>query len=221
MKTFSFKLYSAKQKHLHRKIDLAGYIHNHLIALHRRYYRMYGKHLNEYKLKKHITKLKKTNRFSFWNDLGSQAIQDLAERIERAYKLFYRNLRQVIRTAPPGFKKFHKMNSFTLKQAGYMLLDNNRIVIMGKEYRYFKSRDIEGKVKTVSVKRDALGDFYLYIVCEDAAAPEEARSVNSVGLDFGLTTFLTTSTGEKILAPLFFKQGAAEIRQKCKVLSGK
>jgi putative transposase len=78
VETFSYKLYRGKQKYLHAKIDLAGYIHNHLIALHKRYYRMYGKHLNEYKLKKHITKLKKTDRFSFWNDLDSQAIQDLA-----------------------------------------------------------------------------------------------------------------------------------------------
>ena len=176
--------------------------------------------MNEYKLKEHITKLKKTDRFSFWNDLGSQAIQDLAERIEKAYRLFCRNLQQAIKTAPPGFKKIHKMNSFTLKQAGYKLLDDKRIVIMGKEYRYFKSRAIDGKVKRVTVKRDALGDIYLYIICEDLA-DKEARSGKSVGLDLGLAIFLTTSTGIKIVSPLFFKQGAAEIKQKSKALSGK
>ena len=173
---------------------------------------MYGKHLNEYKLKEHITKLKKTDRFSFWNDLGSQAIHDLSERIEKVYRLFCRNLHQAIKTAPPGFKKIHKMNSFTLKQAGYKLLDDKRIVIMGKEYRYFKSRAIDGKVKRVTVKRDALGDIYLYPGCEDLAA-KEARSGKSGGLDLGLATFLTTSTGIKIVSPLFFKQGADQIKQ--------
>ncbi|NMB35723.1 MAG: transposase, partial [Firmicutes bacterium] len=40
MKTYCFKLYRAKRnKKLHRSINIAGSIYNHLIALHRRYYR--------------------------------------------------------------------------------------------------------------------------------------------------------------------------------------
>ncbi|MDR1378548.1 MAG: hypothetical protein LBJ36_05800 [Synergistaceae bacterium] len=47
MRTYIFKLYKAKRnKHLHHKISLAGSIYNHLIALHRRYYRLFGKSLN-------------------------------------------------------------------------------------------------------------------------------------------------------------------------------
>ncbi|MDR1915978.1 MAG: transposase, partial [Synergistaceae bacterium] len=89
MRTYSFKLYRSKRnKHLNRKINLAGAIYNHLIALHRRYYRRFGHSLGVYRLKNHITKLKRTKRFGFWNNLGSQAIQDIAERIDRAYKLF-------------------------------------------------------------------------------------------------------------------------------------
>ena len=87
MKTFCFKIYNSKRnKHLHRSINLAGNIYNHLIALHKRYYRLYGKHLSANKLKKHITKLKRTKKYSYWNNLGSQAIQDIAERIDRGYK---------------------------------------------------------------------------------------------------------------------------------------
>ena len=60
MKTYCFKLYKSKRnKKLHRQIDTAERIYNHLIALHKRYYRLYGKHLNIYKLQKHITKLKR------------------------------------------------------------------------------------------------------------------------------------------------------------------
>ncbi|MEW6082798.1 MAG: RNA-guided endonuclease TnpB family protein, partial [Bacillota bacterium] len=88
MKTYCFKLYQSKRnKRLHKALNIAGSLYNHLIALHRRYYRLYGKSLNVNKLMKHITKLKKKKRFAYWNLLGSQAIQDIAQRIDRAYKL--------------------------------------------------------------------------------------------------------------------------------------
>jgi len=222
MKTYVFKLYNSRRnKHLDRKINLAGCIYNHCIAVHRRYYLLFGKSLSAYRIKLHVTKLKKTKRFSFWNNLGSQAIQDITERIDRAYKLFFRNLKHGIRTAPPAFKKVRRYRSFTLKQAGYKLLSGNRLTIMGKEYKYFKSREIEGDIKTLTVKRDALGDFYLYFVTGEDIEPTEVRSGESVGLDFGLKTFLTTSDGEKIESPLFMRQASGKIKRLSQKLSKK
>jgi putative transposase len=61
-------------KCLAQKINIAGAIYNHLIALHRRYHQRFGRWISAYRLKNYITKLKKTKRFSFWNSLGSQAI---------------------------------------------------------------------------------------------------------------------------------------------------
>lgn len=209
MKTYVFKLYHAKRnRRLHQTIDVAGCIWNHLIALHRRYYRRYRKSLNVVRLQLHITKLKRTKRFAFWNSLGSQAIQDVAQRIDRAYKLFFRNLKHGIKTSPPNFRAVKKYRSFTLKQAGWKLLSGNRIVIMGKEYKYFKSREIAGKVKTVTVKRDAVGDLWLFFVVEEELVPVEVRSGEIVGLDFGLKTFLTTSKGDRWENPLFFRRNA-------------
>lgn len=222
MRTYCFKLYrSKKNKKLHRLIDIAGQIYNHIIALHKRYYHLYGKHLNVNKLMKHITKLKKQKRFAYWNQLGSQAIQDIAQRIERSYKLFFENRKRGIKSAPPSFKKIKKYKSFTLKQAGYWLLDSNRIVIMGNVYKYFKSRDIEGRIKTLTVKRDSVGDIYIYLTCETEEAAVEPRSGKSVGLDFGLKKFLTASDGKIIESPLFFKQGMKEIRKLNRILSRK
>jgi transposase len=37
--------------------------------------------------------------------LDAQAIQDIAQRIDKAYQLFFDNLKRKVRTAPPGFKK--------------------------------------------------------------------------------------------------------------------
>ena len=52
---------------------------------------------------------------------------------------------------------------------------------------YHKSRDIEGKVKTVTVKRDSIGDIYIYLVCETESHNQViARLGKSIGFDFGL-----------------------------------
>lgn len=64
-RTYKYRMYDSKQnKHLDEALSLAAEIWNHCIALHRRYYRAYGKHLNAYKLQAHITKLKKLQSIS-------------------------------------------------------------------------------------------------------------------------------------------------------------
>ena len=123
MKTYCFKLYQAKRnRKLHRQINAAGLIYNHCIALHKRYYRLYHRSLSIYVLQKYLTKLKKMSRFSYLKEIGSQAVQDITQRIDRAYQLFFRNLKRKIHAAPPSCKKVRKYKSYTLKQAGWKLL---------------------------------------------------------------------------------------------------
>lgn len=86
VKTYKFKLYqSKKNKHLDRGINIAASIWNYCIAMHRRYYRLYGKHLSAKKLKIHITKVKKTLHPE-WQALGSQAIQECNDVLPQAGK---------------------------------------------------------------------------------------------------------------------------------------
>ena len=53
----------------------------------------FKKTLMVFSLSKHLTKLKKLARHIHWNLVGSQAIQDVSERIRRAYALFFSNLK--------------------------------------------------------------------------------------------------------------------------------
>jgi putative transposase len=218
VKTYKFKLYrSKKNKHLHQRINISGIIWNHCIALHRRYYKLTGKSLNQYELMKHITKLKKLPKYSHWNLVGSQAIQDIVQRIDKAYKLFFGNLKRKAPrgnpTSPPGFKKVKKYSSFTLKQAGWKLLDGNKILIQGTVYKFFKSREIPADIKTVTIKRDTLGNLYLYFVVEAATSQNnQVMTGNSAGFDFGLKTFLVPSVGKEIESPLYFREAMAELK---------
>ena len=109
MKTYCFKLYQSKRnRKLHKQINAAGLIYNHCIAIHKRYWKLYHKSLNIYVLQKHLTKLKKIPKFIYMKEIGSQAVQYITLRIDRAYKLFFRNLKHNVRTAPPSFKKIRK-----------------------------------------------------------------------------------------------------------------
>lgn len=223
MRTYRFKLYNSKRnRKLHKQINAAGLVYNHCIALHKRYYKLLGKSLNMYQLQKHLTKLKKISKFAYLKEIGSQAVQDITQRIDRAYKLFFRNLKHKIRTAPPSFKKVRKYKSFTLKQAGWKLNEADNSIVIGKQrYRYVKSREINGKVKILTVKRDALGDIYLYFVCETSDPEVLARTGKSVGFDFGLKMFLNASDDNDIASPLFFRQNANAIKSASRNLSRK
>jgi putative transposase len=199
-------------------INASGVIYNHCIALHRRYYRWWGKHLNCSKLQSHIARLRKRN--SLWQTVGSQAVQDICQRIDQAYQLFFKHNKKGVR--PPGFKKVKKYKSFTLKQAGYKFLGGNRVKIGLRVYEFCQSREIEGTVKTLTIKRTTLGELFMVLVVDDGNKKEvEVKTGKIAGFDFGLKTFLTCSDGSKIESPQLFKQSISAIRKASKQHSKK
>ncbi len=214
--TYKQKLYKAsKNKHIGKILRLYGICYNHCIALHKRYYRLYKKHLKLYTLQKHITKLKRTERFAFLKTLGSQTLQELLERIDRAYQRFFKK-----QGRQPRFKKVALYQSFTFKgKTGYKI-QNNLISFNGYCFKFVKTYNFVGKPKTITIKRDNLGDYFLRLVCEMEDKPKPAGS-KSVGLDFGLKTFLTCSNGTKVQSPLFFSRFLPLIKTCSKSLSKK
>ena len=189
--------------------------------MHRRYYRLFHKSLNKFKLQKHLVKLKKHEKFSYWNQIPSHAIQDITERVSRAYKLFFENLKRNVKTAPPRFQKVKKYKSFSYNMVGKNIIVGNEIKIAGKFYKFFKSREVKGNIKLLTVKRDSLGDLYVYVVSDESSEMVETRSGKIVGFDFGLKTFLTSSDGNHIESPLFFKKSSSVIKKLNRNLSRK
>lgn len=215
MKAYKYKLYNSKKnKHLDAQIDIAASVWNYCIAMHRRYYKLYGKSLSAYALQKHITKLKKQKRYAPWNSLGSQAIQDVVQRVDRSYKAFFDHVakKRGGRKSPPHFCKRSNYKSFTLKQTGYAFHDGNRITIAGRDYKYSASRPFEGDVKTVTVKRNHAGEFFLYVVTASEAADIIPRTGNSVGIDFGMKHYLNLDDGSVMDSPEWYKASLKEVK---------
>jgi putative transposase len=179
---------------------------------------MWGKRLSCVKLQAHIAKLRQRN--PFWQLVGSQAVQDICQRIEKAYQLFFKHHTKGVR--PPNFKKVKKYKSFTLKQAGYKFLGGNRVKIGNRVFQYWNSRAIEGTVKTLTIKRTPLGELFMVVVVDDGDQPaSKVETGRTAGFDFGLKTFLTVSDGSKIESPSFLKQSLNAIGQASKQHSRK
>ena len=222
-RTYKYRLYTHKRnRHLHEQINVAGVIFNHCVALQRRYYRMFGGYIGKTRLQSHIARLRRNN--PEWQKLGSQAVQQIVERLDNAYQRFFKwvKTRQPPRYSPPRFKKVSKYSSFTLKQAGWKLLEGNQIKIGDVVYRFVKSREMEGQIKTVTVKRNSLGKMYVcFSLVQEQPQPKRATTGKIGGFDFGLKTFLVDHEDGEYLSPQFLKAELANLRQASRKLSSK
>ena len=219
--TLKYKLYNTKKnKCLDEIINLAGLAYNHILSLHKRWYRLFGRknhetnlafeqlhgrrpkkderrttYLSLYRIQKHLTELKKTQRYGWMRNIPSQALQQIAERIDAGYQKFFDGKFTGRKVSPPKFKRVRSYRSFTLKQAGWKLIDTRRITICGRNYRFAESRPVTGTVKTVSIVRDCCGGYLVCFPCEAEETQSEVRATTGriAGVDFGLKTFLTVA----------------------------
>jgi putative transposase len=180
----------------------------------------------------HVLKLRKMKRFALWRELQSQACQDVCKRIHDGYQRFFQGENK----GRPGFKKAVKYKSFTFPQSGYQLVDYNRnqpkgnhkftrerglIRIAGTTYKFRQHRPIVGKIKTLTIKRDARGHLWLCFSVVEEISVQEVSTGKSGGFDFGLKTFLTNDEGHSYRGSQFFAQGLRHTRRLHRQLSRK
>ena len=214
---------SNKNKRLDETINLAGRAYNHVIALHKRWFRLFGKknleaniafektygrkpdkkkgevrttYIPVFTMNDHLKYLKDTKAFAWLKKIPSQALQNVAERVDEGYQRFFDakkdNSRRKI--SPPSFKRVRNYRSFTLKKtSGWKVLGKGKVRLNKANYRFFESRPITGEIKTVTVLRNALGHYYVCFACETEEIQSEIRAATgqTAGLDFGLKTSWT------------------------------
>ena len=203
MISYKYKLYRTNSiKYLNNMLREACFVWNHALALQKRYYHLYGKYVSSATMQKYFAKRIKRVY------LHSQSVQEVLQRLDTAYARFFKHTAK----RPPKFKKCSDFASFCYKQGGFTLQDNVfHVNSVKKNYKFSLSRPYEGKVKQVRVKRSHLGEWYIYVIT-DASPKSYAKTHDgaSVGIDFGLKTYLTLSDGEKVNNPQFLKH---ELRQ--------
>ena len=223
-KIFEYRLYNQKNlKLLWRHLDIPHEVHVHFIKLCRRYRQLYGIFPHRYQLSKHLTKLKHRTK-PHWYGISNPALQDIIFRIDGGNQKFItRGNNKKIR--PPKIKPRSKYRSITLTIAGGFKIEGNRIKInkLDKWFTFWKSRDFDGKIKQITIKKDSVGHWYLYVTVEQESIQNEVASMTgqAAGIDFNLKDYLVLSNGIKIQNPEFFKQKEDIIREKNKIVSRK
>ncbi|MYB49937.1 MAG: IS200/IS605 family element transposase accessory protein TnpB, partial [Dehalococcoidia bacterium] len=89
-------------------------------------------------------------------------------------------------------------------------------------YTFHKHREFYGNISRITIKRDACGDYWLYILTDFVETKPLPTTGQSVGADFGMKdAYLTLSTGEKKQHPQPLKQSLNKLRSLNKSLSRK
>lgn len=207
MISYKYNIYrSKKTKHLNKMLGECCFVWNHALSLQKRYYRMSGKYISIGRMQKHFAKRIKRNL------LHSQTVQEILERLDESYSRFFKKRSK----RPPKFKRFDRFNSFVFKQGGFMLNGNIFTINKGKKrFKFSYSRHYEGNIKQMRIIRETCHRFSLIIVTDHNPVNSYRKTHDgaSVGLDFGLKTYLTKSDGSEIASPLFFKRYQDKIKK--------
>lgn len=92
---------------------------------------------------------------------------------------------------------------------GGVKVENATITYLKRNFTFWKSREIQGVIKTGVFVEDARGRWYVTFQCE---VPDDLPTGNGqVGIDLGLKDFATLSDGTKIEAPRFFRKWEVEL----------
>ena len=221
MRNTNHKLFQDKTlRHLHDECNICGVVKNHFLALCMRYYRRYGKGLSYSKMSKHLTKLKKLEKYKHWNIPYSWSLQNVLKRLAQSFREM-----KTLGRGHPKFKscKKHKGMTFRGEQVKIeKLLDAQknernhptyRIRLNGRWYRFALHRKIQGEIIQVQVTRDALGDVYITLTEDYSEVKYEPKTGKAEGFDFGIKDFLTGSDGKPYTSPMFYKHNAKQLAE--------
>ena len=229
MRNTKHKLFHEKSlKHIHNDLNIIGVVRNHFLALSMRYYRRYGKGLSYSKMSKHLTKLKRLEKYQHWHIPYAWALQNMLKRLAQSF----REMRTLGR-GHPQFKscKKHKGMTFDATQTPLeKVLDKQKhhrnhptykIRLNGRWYRFALHREIQGEITRVQVRRDTLGDVYITLTEDFSEIKYEPKTGKAEGFDFGIKDFLIGSNGKTYPSPMFYKQNAKRLAAAQKVYSRK
>jgi putative transposase len=214
-KTYKYKLKSTAEQE--RKLDhvlmLCRHIYNAAIGERREAWRMCGVSVTYYQQKAELPGIKEA--MPEYAEVYSQVLQDVVQRVDRAFQAFFRRVKA---GEAPGYPRFHgreRYNSFTYPQIGDhggARLDNGFLVLsrIGRiAVRW--SRPLVGTPKMVTLSREADG-WYVCFSCADVPTQPLPETGQETGIDLGIEAFATLSNGTRILHPGWYRKAERTLK---------
>jgi putative transposase len=214
-KAFKYRIYLTKgqRRILEQQLEECRWVYNETLAYRKRAYEDEQRMADWYETKRLLPHWKDT-RPSLKN-VHSQVLQNVTQRIDLAFKAFFRRVREGAEEVGfPRFKGKDRYDSITYPQYDNgVRLDGERLILSKVgAVRVVLHRPLEGTPKTVTLSRARTGKWYAAFSCEVLAAslPPTARVV---GVDVGLAAFATLSDGDTIENPRFYRRDEGDLKR--------
>lgn len=218
MKTFKYRLQPsrAQRTQLLRTLELCCWVYNKTLATRKDSWECEGKTLSLYDTNKMLTLWKR--EYPELMGVYAQVLQNVQERVDLALKAFFRRVKAGEKPGYPRFRGHGWYDSFTFKQDGFKLLDKGLFLSKIGIVKIIRHRPIEGLIKTLTIQRDTVGNWYACFVCE--VKPEHLPfNEFAIGIDMGLECLAKLSNGDEIANPRFFRLAEKELAKAQRKLS--
>jgi len=127
---------------------------------------------------------------------------------------FYRRVKAGQKAGYPRFKALDRWDSVEWPSDGdgcRWKPDLGRVYLQGVGHvKVHAHRAVQGRVKTISLKREA-SRWYVVLSCDDVPARPLPATGREIGVDVGVARFATTSDGEVIANPRFTRTSEVEL----------
>lgn len=215
-----------------RACGSARFAYNWSLAEWKRQYANGGKP-NEAALRRQLNAIKKQD-FPWMSDVGKVAVQQAVKDLGTAYKNFFEDLakykrgeikRKVIRR--PKFKKKSVRDSFradngpTEKGVDAVQVQDRRVKLPKVGWiRMLEPLRFQGQVKSATVSKTG-GRWFVSLAVETKDIPTKSENQAAVGVDLGVSSLATLSTGEVVPGPKPHKALLARLQRLGRSLSRK
>ena len=203
MRTYRFRIYPSKaqEKQMHQHLWLAKNLWNELLEHSKNTYRNFDKFPTKNSLQ---IMVKNTGLFS-------QTSQEIAHRV-RGSVWRYVELRKAgnRRAGFPRFKSMNRMHNLHYPQFGFSLGKKLNVTPFG-EIQIVQHREIKGKIKTLTLKREASGKWFACFAVEEIPIIKASNGGARIGIDLGLKNLATFSNGLMIKNPQHIKKHQEKI----------
>lgn len=190
-KAYKFRLYpkKAQEKELNKHVWMSKELWNNLLERTKQRYEKERKFFSRSELQLMVKQ----------SGLYSQTAQGIAHRLHRALKAKIRAKKDGHKWGFPRFKSFDRMKSLYYPQNGFKFCSNKKLKVTPfGEINIKKHRDIGGKIKTLSLKREPTGNWFAIFCVEQETERPKINNGSAVGLDLGLMNLATLSDGTMI-----------------------
>ncbi|MBC8123395.1 MAG: transposase, partial [Gemmatimonadaceae bacterium] len=173
LRAYKYRLYPSKAqaKLLGATLEECRWLYNNTLSYRKQAWETQKRHADWHETKRRIPILKQQR--AWLKDVYSQVLQNVTERVDLAYKAFFRRVAGGETPGYPRFKGKGRYDSFTYTQTGFKL-DGSHLQLskIGRVWLVLH-RPIAGTVKTLTIRRSSTGKWY---ACFTAELPEPLPS---------------------------------------------